>query len=549
MLAKQLIANLDSGGTNYNNWMEQITQEALNYQSPFAVKQTTADGNLSALDYANSYMALKQRSPMTVEYYNKDISTGKVKAKTITLYINPERMSISNQKIIAKATTREGIFYHHWGDGDATMTLTGTTGLSGMAGIKQLEEIYHASGTLLRYNNFIPTQVYGDVSDFNTLNYSDPVDVATKVSNSNYSDSTITNIQQKLLNYSSNKLNNSNHVYECINYLDVYKSNSQLTNFLKNDLPYIYNDVNNADKQSYKHYREYFNLLLNELNSAVPTLSNDIKVNIAYELSLQKLYSNLENNDFNNTISNTGANTLSSMIDFQSARDKALSEYLNEIKEFNKRDAEIRNLLKSGFINLTDELADEWLPRKITIYFESRAYIGHFESFNYNRDAKTNLINYDMKFVITKQYQFYDDNGENSSDNSNVIKPFNANNTSEIKEFKKSSKDTYIVQQGDTLDSIAEKFYGDPNYWPEIYAANLSQIEYPSSIYPGQKFTINPLPDGYLHWVVIHNDTIMTIAKRFYGDQYKWQVIYDANRDIISNPASLPEKSILKIPV
>ena len=562
MLAKQLIANLDDVNTNYNNWMDQINKEALNYESPFAVKQTTADGNLSALDFANSYMSLKQRSPMTIEYYNIDSSTNKAKSKTVTLYINPERLSISNQKIIAKATTREGIFYHHWGDGDAVMSLSGTTGLSGMAGIKQLEEIYFASGTLLRYNNFLPTTVYGDVSEFNVLDYSDPISVISKVSNSNYNSSTITDIQNKLLDSRKEDIIDSNRLYDSVSYLETYKSNSELRNFLKYDLKNVYNDVENTNKKSYKHYREYYNLLLDELDSVMTDVDNDVKVNIAYELSLQKLYSNLENKDFNNAISNTETNMLASMTDFEKARNNALKEYLNKIQEFNRRDKEIRNLLKGGFINLTDELTDEWLPRKITIYFQSRAYIGHFESFNYNRDAKTNLITYDMKFVITKQYQFCDDDGEHAlaNTNANALKPFKGTNTYkikefkgtnvyEIKEFKKSDKDIYVVQQGDTLDSIANKFYGDPNYWPEIYADNLPKIEYPSCIYPGQKFKISKLNNDYLRWVVIQNDTIMTVAKRFYGDPYKWKRIYEANPKEIPDPSYLKPGTILKIPI
>jgi hypothetical protein len=46
---------------------------------------------------------------------------------------------------------------------------------------------------------------------------------------------------------------------------------------------------------------------------------------------------------------------------------------------------------------------DEWAPRRVIMYFENRAYIGHFESFGYRRVADTPLINYDLKFVAEKQ--------------------------------------------------------------------------------------------------------------------------------------------------
>jgi LysM repeat protein len=48
----------------------------------------------------------------------------------------------------------------------------------------------------------------------------------------------------------------------------------------------------------------------------------------------------------------------------------------------------------------------------------------------------------------------------------------------------------YVVQGGDTLWSIAQKFYGNPLMWSHIYYANESQIHDPNEIYPGQELTI-----------------------------------------------------------
>ncbi len=38
------------------------------------------------------------------------------------------------------------------------------------------------------------------------------------------------------------------------------------------------------------------------------------------------------------------------------------------------------------------------------------------------------------------------------------------------------SEQTYTVQEGDTLSSIAEQFYGDANEWQKIYDANRDVI-------------------------------------------------------------------------
>ena len=48
----------------------------------------------------------------------------------------------------------------------------------------------------------------------------------------------------------------------------------------------------------------------------------------------------------------------------------------------------------------------------------------------------------------------------------------------------------YVVQAGDTLWSIAQRFYGNPLMWSHIYYANQSQIHDPNLIYQGQQLTI-----------------------------------------------------------
>jgi LysM repeat protein len=49
---------------------------------------------------------------------------------------------------------------------------------------------------------------------------------------------------------------------------------------------------------------------------------------------------------------------------------------------------------------------------------------------------------------------------------------------------------TYTVRSGDTLSSIAAKFYNNPGRWQWIYAANRSKIGNPDSIYVGERLTI-----------------------------------------------------------
>ena len=49
---------------------------------------------------------------------------------------------------------------------------------------------------------------------------------------------------------------------------------------------------------------------------------------------------------------------------------------------------------------------------------------------------------------------------------------------------------TYSVRSGDTLSSIAERYYHNSGDWTWIYAANKSKIHDPDSIYVGESLTI-----------------------------------------------------------
>ena len=49
---------------------------------------------------------------------------------------------------------------------------------------------------------------------------------------------------------------------------------------------------------------------------------------------------------------------------------------------------------------------------------------------------------------------------------------------------------TYTVRSGDTLSSIAERYYHNSGDWTWIYEANKSKIRNPDSVYVGESLTI-----------------------------------------------------------
>lgn len=53
---------------------------------------------------------------------------------------------------------------------------------------------------------------------------------------------------------------------------------------------------------------------------------------------------------------------------------------------------------------------------------------------------------------------------------------------------------SYAVKSGDTLSAIAKRVYQDPKYWPALYWANHSRIQYANEIEVGQVLTVPVKP-------------------------------------------------------
>ncbi len=48
----------------------------------------------------------------------------------------------------------------------------------------------------------------------------------------------------------------------------------------------------------------------------------------------------------------------------------------------------------------------------------------------------------------------------------------------------------HVVQKGDTLSKIAQEYYGDAKLYPQIFDANRDILTDPDKIRPGQKLRI-----------------------------------------------------------
>jgi nucleoid-associated protein YgaU len=119
---------------------------------------------------------------------------------------------------------------------------------------------------------------------------------------------------------------------------------------------------------------------------------------------------------------------------------------------------------------------------------------------------------------------------------------------------------THTVAQGETLWSIAEKYYGSGFNWTDISKAN--NLENPGAIEVGQKLTLPDIESKLATttevktpeseaitgatYEVVRGDNLWKIAVRAYGDGYKWVEIAKENK--LVNPEIIHAGNILILP-
>jgi nucleoid-associated protein YgaU len=120
----------------------------------------------------------------------------------------------------------------------------------------------------------------------------------------------------------------------------------------------------------------------------------------------------------------------------------------------------------------------------------------------------------------------------------------------------------YAIRSGDTLSSIAEDWFGDARHWDLIAKAN-PYVD-PNKLKVGQKLRLpakdssrdtprshEPLvsPGSAGQYVVQSGDTLVSIARAYYGDPALWEIVFSANKAAIGdNPNRLKVGMRLSIP-
>ncbi len=99
----------------------------------------------------------------------------------------------------------------------------------------------------------------------------------------------------------------------------------------------------------------------------------------------------------------------------------------------------------------------------------------------------------------------------------------------------------YMIKPGQTLSLIAYEEFGNPNEWRTIYGWNKEKIgDDPNMIHPyhyldllkPSENAVEFESDYYIHKVT-RGESLWTISKKEYGDQYAWVVLFWDNEAVL----------------
>jgi len=99
---------------------------------------------------------------------------------------------------------------------------------------------------------------------------------------------------------------------------------------------------------------------------------------------------------------------------------------------------------------------------------------------------------------------------------------------------------SHIVKPGENLKSLARMYYGDGERWEMLYQLNKESISNPNRIFPGQKLTIMTVQQRYRFPIQTHvvkaGESLKKIAIKYLGDEERWEEILKLNPKTIKNP-------------
>ncbi|MBN1258056.1 MAG: LysM peptidoglycan-binding domain-containing protein, partial [Planctomycetes bacterium] len=119
----------------------------------------------------------------------------------------------------------------------------------------------------------------------------------------------------------------------------------------------------------------------------------------------------------------------------------------------------------------------------------------------------------------------------------------------------KTNAVVYIVRPNDTLTGIAQNLLGSSNRWREIARLNTDTLPDPNQLKPGMRIYL-PKRQGYTNapvqteklYQVKENDSLYSLAVRFYKSPYAIAIIQEANREVLAGKTELFPGMELRLP-
>jgi len=142
-----------------------------------------------------------------------------------------------------------------------------------------------------------------------------------------------------------------------------------------------------------------------------------------------------------------------------------------------------------------------------------------------------------------------------------------ANSAETVDEDLQPGDVVHVVRYGESLVSISDTYYGDPDQWKQIYADNQDRpqpdhasLQDAGKIYPGWRLVIhNPTQivefeaEGQAWHTVRHGETLWGIADAVYGDGLRWPELFAPNAGlayrghVLTNPNMIQAGMRLKL--
>ena len=101
----------------------------------------------------------------------------------------------------------------------------------------------------------------------------------------------------------------------------------------------------------------------------------------------------------------------------------------------------------------------------------------------------------------------------------------------------------YIILYGESLRSISKKEFGSENYWSLIYDWNKEVLgENPALVFPYQILKLRKPVSYEIEiasenlYIVSKGETLWSIAKSIYKDEYAWSILLHDNKKNLENP-------------